>query len=1733
VNVVFPTQAEADLFSYKARVKRGMSDKPVPEGFSAVAERERLKKELGLSDEEFNEAIDLYPTIIRDEIMGLEEGSTHVLAEEPPDAAPPPAISESAVMDLLKKTKGGETRAVAGLDPRLMNVLGGNLYTGDLGAIATKEMVQNAIDAVRPQGSKGTVSINVNTVDREITVSDSGPGMTPKVATEQFVDIGGSLKEAPGSTGGFGIAKVAIFSNSEAIDVTTVRKVGQKTMETKLTGSGEDWLDAKKGLLVKSSEVSGDTPTGTSITVRIKPDAEFTSYNVTSWLGDLQRYSNLDSEVVVSTDGQPMRFPKIPLEDVSHVSVPGAEINIQASPRTIMRASGRYHVLSNGLPQFQQWYSAPHEMALPESIVVDVTSTSTPDTPDYPFRPDRQGLRGEALEAVDRYIKQDLVTAAARAEATRIASFYDRAEEFPASEGAKGLRILDTTDSLSEDFIAGIRGSDTMRLLTEGVKKVYNPLLESFYRLHPQSGVVDFAGVALGPEYMGIHVFTETLFPGENRPEDIYFNPFTLWETAQELVRRGASDDVQQAFAEQIVATLVHELPHTVASGHEQTYAGELTRFLGHASSKIAAAVEKMRLDVVKNALASGKARETGVVVNTGYRSPRTPAPEHLGEFPSGTEGTGLYVAHDATVAKWFTGGGLAEAEAETFSYLEPRNPLIVREEPLYILEESPEIMEPINTWDSTWTKLNKQAAVNSKTTDENWGANQQDLQDELAELAKEAGYDAIRITSGGETWDVLLDESLYKGVEAEGEWEQHVEDYKNATRDIRGENVIRRAIAGSQQRGPSERGRGPRDLKSDARARLGLERGVSTGRPGVPEGARGQQAFALSRAREPGGYTPPKPGKLSIKSGREAVPFNTEVITKPRTSSWVAPNGMSLTSEPGGDHTTLLFNDFEGYPEGMLKDDVIVADATDQGYMRIGTFGGDVGIEVRREFLHEHQDRIRSLIDRASEDVPVYLDVVTEEGWVQPKHSHKITDWKEGERLLNEELAQSASHPSPDRGRLTNAADAARARLQSKRGQRGAAGFGPRKPGDRDPGFWDDFRDLITVGADLVDRGFRGFAGWSKEMAKQVGKVSKDLLKQIWKAATKRARRRQADVTEAAKIRLGGSGRRKLLKQDKLREQDIADLMRVGRVIMDQGHTGYEAWEGRVRKFVPGVRKGSLRPYYDRLRKGEQPKEDVGDKFSRLVREAKELLPGRAEDVAALHSRQAARVAEAFEQFEGEEVSVAVREALSEERKPPVFEAVRDQLTPSEVAELYDRIRTTEVYHPKAVYARVHATFGLDKLLDGELPFPSEIKRLQEIFGSGVVSAIQGQTPGRKAVWRQIVDVANFRRALLASTDISASLRQSVIYLVRHPKVWGQAFVNQLKALATEEAAEDANLALMQWPEYSLGQRHNLYQAPLGKGGSLSEKEEDFISEWADRLGLPAVGKFRGIKPIRASNRAFMTMLNHLRMGVWRDRLKVLGPEATEEELKATASSINHGSGRGSLGKAENLGAELAMAFWSPRYLVSIPQVINDMANPGIPWRVRKENIKDFTAWVVSTLSMLAMLQTANVATVEFNAKSADFGKARIGNLRVDPFRGFQQLVRYLVQFASGERKTAAGNIVEVSPEDVAMTALRTKLAPGPSLYWDFKTGSDIVGRPVNWEPEVLQQVAYRGLTPIAVQDIIESYQQLNGPLAAAASVLSFMGAGVLVYPPPASLDTQLESQQVGEGTAESIQLQ
>jgi hypothetical protein len=194
--------------------------------------------------------------------------------------------------------------------------------------------------------------------------------------------------------------------------------------------------------------------------------------------------------------------------------------------------------------------------------------------------------------------------------------------------------------------------------------------------------------------------------------------------------------------------------------------------------------------------------------------------------------------------------------------------------------------------------------------------------------------------------------------------------------------------------------------------------------------------------------------------------------------------------------------------------------------------------------------------------------------------------------------------------------------------------------------------------------------------------------------------------------------------------------------------------------------------------------------------------------------------------------------------------------------------------------------------------------------------------------------------------------------------------------------------------------------------GGKLATGEEAFLGGFLSRrptredwrtphklpLNLLRVG-------VRASERAYVATLNRIRADAFDAYVAAFaeGGKPTLEEAKYLGWLTGVTTGRGKLANAR-LDQAVGMSshvLFSPRYLLSRMQLISGQPIWGAPtWRTRKLAAAEYARFLGGMAVLYTLASLANDdERITFDPRSADFGKVRFGNTRLDPLAGLAQV--------------------------------------------------------------------------------------------------------------------------------------
>lgn len=525
-------------------------------------------------------------------------------------------------MEPIKSTKGlknettpeiseGESKVHGVVDPRLIEELASTLYKGDLGEVIVKEGLQNAVDAI-PKGTRGKIDVKADFPNRVIAITDNGIGMTPEVASKEFLNPGASYKPE-GTRGGFGIAKIALIGNSESINMVTVANVKGSKVQTSISGSGKDWLNREAGFQRNIKVVPKDTPTGTSVVFKIKPGVQMEEYYTRAFAEKFLKGNRVNADFNIQTkapgfnDFIPVEARKeeydyrlkknIPYqkpEDIATVDLPngGGTVTIRGSKSLVEKTYIPVQILNNGLPQFSVEINIPNGIKIPRELEADVSAAVPPTDSRYPFTPNRQELRDEAKKTVIDFINKELISA--------LAEKHQNALKESLFKGGKinsRQYFVDPTGSLPKDLVQKVANRPYLGAIGALLNGHANNIIRHLRGLGVKIKAPIIHGVGFSPEWYGINLsgphiksvtgeqgLKEAKFLGSAVPNRVLVNLWLGVKRAEEIggvrFRAGnplAADEVPELAARKIWGTMAHEIIHQLVRAHDEDFSSELT----------------------------------------------------------------------------------------------------------------------------------------------------------------------------------------------------------------------------------------------------------------------------------------------------------------------------------------------------------------------------------------------------------------------------------------------------------------------------------------------------------------------------------------------------------------------------------------------------------------------------------------------------------------------------------------------------------------------------------------------------------------------------------------------------------------------------------------------------------------------------------------------------------------------------------------------------------------------------------------------------------------------------------------------------------------------------------------------------------------------------------------------------------------------------------------------------
>lgn len=360
--------------------------------------------------------------------------------------------------------------------------------------------------------------------------------------------------------------------------------------------------------------------------------------------------------------------------------------------------------------------------------------------------------------------------------------------------------------------------------------------------------------------------------------------------------------------------------------------------------------------------------------------------------------------------------------------------------------------------------------------------------------------------------------------------------------------------------------------------------------------------------------------------------------------------------------------------------------------------------------------------------------------------------------------------------------------------------------------------------------------------------------------------------------------------------------------------------------------------------------------------------------------------------------------------------------------------------------------------------------------------------------------------KSLKASLDNSFFGRQGFKVLTTHPTVWGRAFKKSWGDIAKGLSGKDA----LDYLDAEILSRPNSINGVYKRMGlDVHSVEEAFPSSLPEKV--PGLGRM-----FKASEYAYTGGAHRMRADLadqLLDKASRAGVDITDKkQLDSLGKLINSMTGRGELGRAEPAADVLNNMFFSPRnWKSNIDTITAHQLQKGVTPFVRKEAAKNLLKMIAATSAVMTAAHAWKPGSVEWDPRSSNFGKIKIGNTRFDVTGGMASIATVASRIATQETKSSTSdrktklNSDEFgarSTWDVLLDYAEGKMSPGAQLIKQIMTGKDFVGNDVT--PASL---AKDFLAPLP----ITNYQELrNDPKSAnalLAMVSDALGVGTNTY--------------------------
>lgn len=371
------------------------------------------------------------------------------------------------------------------------------------------------------------------------------------------------------------------------------------------------------------------------------------------------------------------------------------------------------------------------------------------------------------------------------------------------------------------------------------------------------------------------------------------------------------------------------------------------------------------------------------------------------------------------------------------------------------------------------------------------------------------------------------------------------------------------------------------------------------------------------------------------------------------------------------------------------------------------------------------------------------------------------------------------------------------------------------------------------------------------------------------------------------------------------------------------------------------------------------------------------------------------------------------------------------------------------------------------------------------------------------------VSDLAGFAKGIKSSLDNSALFRQGWKTLITNPTIWAKNALKTFQDIGSQLGKKASDDTIMKGIKAEIYSRKNAINGLYKKMGlDIGDLEEAFPTTLPEKI--PLFGRL-----YKASQTAYSGFLFRMRADIADQLIEkavAAGVDMTVPlQQKSLGTLINSLTGRGNLGALEKVAKEVNTIFFSPKMLKSSFDFLTLHATDEMSVFARKQAAINLAKALSAVTTVLGVAYAINPKSVEFDPRSADFGKIRVGNTRFDISGGMSSLVVLASRLITQETKSSTtGKTTKINSDkfgsqtgmDVAVNFAQNKLSPMAALVKDLINQKNFQGEKLTVGDEALNL-----LVPLGIQNAFETLQDPKAANLALTILADGLGISTNTY--------------------------